>query len=92
MASIKLSLTKDKQPQQPQTVKSCIFCEHCLYNEPVWYGTLTGGDSGYFACYENDSQNMIEESDLSNLAGWTLKANTCEHYQLSDAIKKELNI
>jgi len=79
-------------PNKEIAVKSCIFCEHCSHSEPIWYSELTGGESGYFSCNVNQEQTLLEDEHLNNLAGWTLRANTCKHYQLDTQIKLELKL
>lgn len=61
-------------------MKLCLFCEHCCWDAPYAYSTLTegGGDLG---CKKGHGLYWHESDELDDLRKSVRQAETCPDYK-----------
>jgi len=71
-------------------VKSCLYCEHCVFEEGGWLSDVTY-DEPELKCRKGHFRQTGVNPLSSGEKGWTVRfAGQCEDYELDGAVAQEL--
>lgn len=70
-----------------EIIKFCGYCEHCEFEDEVWYSEETGGNPATWEC----NKGHFSYAEMRAMVDGKLfkKAQNCPDFELSSIVEKE---